>query len=171
MLGKDSQISPKALRHNRLQTFQQRCLKQIDWLDSRSKSPFHVWTTLSFLLLNATSLIHGCICQQKGTEVGEQSSFLFIMIVNSNDHNLAQSHFITKHKHYFRGTDQQLDCIYRNLCCGQWQNFQMSVLSLPSSRKIPEHCSALLAMGRHTEYLIFQDKQWSGLCSKEPNWL
>lgn len=68
MLGKDSQKSIKALRHNRLETIQKRCLKQIDWLYSRSKSPFQVWTTLSFQLLSATiSLIHGCICQQKGT--------------------------------------------------------------------------------------------------------
>lgn len=145
-------------------------------LEANKLTSFQVRVSISgldnpFQLLSTTiSLTHGYICQQKGTEAGEQSFFL-MTIVNRNDHNLAPSHFITNHKHYFRRTDHQLGCIYRNLCCGQRRNFQMRVLSLPNSRKIPEQCSALLAMGRNTEYLIFQDKQWSGLCSEEPDWL
>lgn len=135
------------------------------------KSPFQVCTTLSFQLLSTTiSLIKGCICQQKGTKNRSRGAKLFLtMIVNRNDHNLAQSYFIINHKHYFGGIDQQVDGIYRNLCCRQRQNFQMSLLSLPNSRKSTELCSALLALGRHAESLIFQDKQWSGLCSEEPN--
>lgn len=83
------------------------------------------------------------IRREQGMEAGKLKLFSDDDSEQEWPHNLAQPHSITNYKHYFRGIDEQLDCIYRNLCCGQWQSFLMSLLSLPNSRKSIELCVEL----------------------------